>query len=462
MTTTPRDYDLMILGGGAAGLTAAREGHRRGARTLLVNDGPLGGDCTFTGCVPSKALLAAAAQGLGFDQAITRVRDAIDRIAAREDAPTLRAEGIDVAEGRGVLRSPTEVDVDGTRYRSRRVIVATGAAASIPPIPGLRETRYLTNENVFSLERRPASMVVLGGGAIGVELAQAFARLGTNVTIVEALERLLAREEPEASSVVRDALVDDGVDVRTGSRVTAISAPDGRVCVALDADAEVEAEQLLVAVGREPVSRGFGLEDIGVASDARGFIHTTDTLATTTAGVWAIGDVTGRLLFTHAAGRMAIIAVHNALSRTARLRPKRFDPSAIPWVTFTSPQIGRVGITEADAADIGGTRVAYLPLDELDRAVAEGTTRGFVKLIAGPRPLLRNLGGGRILGATIVAPTGGELVDEVALAMHLRAFTGRLAQAVHAYPTWSSGLQQTAAQFFFEYGGRVARPPRRG
>ncbi len=459
---TTRDYDLLILGAGAGGLTAAREANRRGAHTLLINDGPLGGDCTFTGCVPSKALLAAAAKGLSFDQAMTRVHDAIEQIAAREDAVTLRGEGVDVAEGRGVFRSPTEIAVDGARFRAPRVIIATGATAAIPPIPGLSETSFLTNEQVFSLEQKPSSMIVLGGGAIGVELAQAFARLGTKVTIIEALERLLSSEEPEASAVIHDALIDDGVGICVGEHVSAVRNVEGGVCIRRGDDSELQAEQLLVAVGRAPVTHGLGLETAGVETDERGFIRTTNTLATTARGIWSIGDVTGRMQFTHAAARMAFVAVHNASNRTARLVPSRFNTAAIPWVTFTSPQIGRVGITEAEAARINGARVAYLPLDEVDRAVAEHETRGFVKLIAGPRPVLRNLGGGRILGATIAAPSGGELADEVALAMHTRAFTGRLAQSVHAYPTWSSALQQTAVQFFFTYGGRAARPAHHG
>ncbi len=458
MRPTARDYDLLVLGGGAGGLTAARTAHRLGARTLLINDGPPGGDCTFTGCVPSKTLLAAAAKGCTFAQASSRVTEAIERIAAREDAPTLRAEGIDVAEGRGVLRSPTSVEVGGETFRARKIIIATGATAAVPSIPGLADTPFLTNENVFSLQQPPASMVMLGGGAIGVELAQAFARLGSKITLIESLDRLLSREEPEASTIVHDALTADGVGICTGSAVTKVTNIAQSVRVQLQDGQQINAEQLLVAVGRNPASSGFGLDHIGVQTDDRGFIRTKDTMATTVSGVWAIGDVTGRLQFTHAAARMAFIAVHNALSRTARVRPTRFDTSAIPWVTFTSPQVGRVGITEADAARIDGARVAYVPLDEVDRAVAEHDTLGFVKLIAGPRPLLKNLGGGHILGATIVAPTGGELADEVALAMHTRAFTGRLAQSVHAYPTWSSALQQTAAQFFFTYGGRAARP----
>ena len=309
---TTREYDLLILGAGAAGLTAAREANRRGAHTLLINDGPLGGDCTFTGCVPSKALLAAAAKRLSFDQAMTRVHDAVERIAAREDATTLRAEGVDVAEGRGVLRSPTEIEVDGTRFRSPRVIISTGATAAIPPIPGLSETSFLTNEQVFSLEHKPSSMIVLGGGAIGVELAQAFARLGTKVTVVEALDRLLVREEPEASAVVHDALIDDGVGICVGEHVSAVRRVEGGVCVRRSDESELQAEQLLVAVGRSPVTRGLGLEAAGVETDERGFIRTTNTLATTARGVWSIGDVTGRMQFTHAAARMAFVAVHNA------------------------------------------------------------------------------------------------------------------------------------------------------
>ncbi len=456
--TTGREYDLIVLGGGAGGLTAAREARRRGANALLINDGPIGGDCTFTGCVPSKALLAAAAGGLSFEQAVTRVHDAVDRIAARENAPTLRAEGIAVVEGRGTFKSPTEIEVDGGRYTSRRVIVATGASPSVPHVPGLSEVRYLTNENVFALEERPASMIVLGGGAVGVELAQAFARLGAAVTVIEALDRLLAREEPEASTLVHDALREDHVECNVGRSVTHVESLGNATRVHLDDNRAIDAEQLLVAVGRTPTTHDLGLEDIGVRTDEHGFIRTTKALATTTSGIWAIGDVTGRMQFTHAAVHMGFVAVHNALDRIARLKAKHFDTAAIPWVTFTAPQIGRVGITESDAAAIAGAQIAYLPLDEVDRAVAEDNTRGFVKLIAGPRRLLRGLGGGQILGATIAAPTGGELVDEVAYAMQTRAFTGRLAQAVHAYPTWSSALQQTAAQFFFSYGGRAARP----
>ena len=456
-----RDFDLVVIGGGAAGITAAREGARRGARTALVQDGPVGGDCTFTGCVPSKTLLAAAARGESFDEAMAAVRMAVARIAASEDDVALKRYGVSVIHGRAVLRSRHEVDADGARLRCRRMIIATGAGPTVPPIEGLRDSDYLTNESVFSLPSLPPRLAVLGGGATGCELAQAFARLGSAVTVIEAEDRLLPREEPEASDVVAAALAADGVAIGTGAAIESVDAPDdrGEARLQLSSGTVVEADRILVAVGRRPATAGLGLTDVGVAVDERGHVCTDATLATSVKGVWAIGDVTGRMPFTHAAARMGFVGARNALARRARRR-ERFDPTPIPWVTFTAPEVGRVGMTEADASAHGG-RVAYLPLDAVDRAVTSGETRGFVKLIAGPRRLLRNAGGGRLLGATVVAPTGGELIHEAALAMRTRMFTGRLAQTTHAYPTWSTAIQQAAAQFFFELDGRTARPARR-
>jgi pyruvate/2-oxoglutarate dehydrogenase complex dihydrolipoamide dehydrogenase (E3) component len=456
-----REFDLLVIGGGAAGITAAREGARRGARTALVQEGPVGGDCTFTGCVPSKTLLAAAARGESFADAMAAVRMAVARIAATEDDVALKRDGVTVIHGRAVLRSPREIDVDGTRLRARRMILATGSGPAIPPIEGLRDIDYLTNESVFSLLSLPIRLAVLGGGAIGCELAQAFARLGSTVIVVEAEARLLPLEEPEASHVVATGLAADGVAISNGAtldRVEAV-ADRGGARLQISSGMVIEVDRVLVAVGRRPATAGLGLSEIGVAMDERGHVRTDPTLATTVKGIWAIGDVTGRMPFTHAAAHMGFVAARNALGPRRRRR-QRFDPTLIPWVTFTAPEVGRVGMTEADASERGG-RVAYLPLDAVDRAITSGDTRGFVKLIAGPRRLLRNAGGGRLLGATVVAPTGGELIHEAALAMRTRMFTGRLAQTTHAYPTWSTAIQQAAAQFFFELDGRSARPARR-
>ncbi|MGH9286417.1 MAG: dihydrolipoyl dehydrogenase family protein, partial [Acidimicrobiales bacterium] len=341
---------------------------------------------------------------------------------------------------------------------SPRIIIATGATPAVPPIEGLADLDYLTNENVFELDQQPSSLAVLGGGAIGCELAQAFRRLGSAVTLIEGLDRLLPEEEPEASEVIADAFAAEGIDVRVGRNVTRIEPLErkGAARLHLEGGEAIVADRVLVAVGRKAATDGLGLEAAGVATE-RGFVTVDRHLATTAPGIWAVGDVTGGLQFTHAADEMGRIAVANALSPR---RPRRnFDPSAIPWVTFTSPEVARVGMTEAEAAAHGG-RVAYLPMSAVDRAVAAGETRGFVKLIAGSRRFLRTTGGGRILGATVVASRGGEMIHEPALAMATNMFTGRLAQAVHAYPTWSIALRQAAAQFSMEIDGRTARPAR--
>lgn len=452
-------HDVVVIGGGAGGLTAAREANRRGARTLLVSDGPLGGDCTHTGCVPSKALLDAAARGRSFDQAMATIHQRIDEVAATEDADTLAREGIDVLPGRARLTGGHGVDVDGNRIEGHHIILATGARAAVPPIPGLREQPHLTNETIFELDDQPSRLAILGGGAIGVELAQAFRGLGSDVTVVEAERRLLPGEEPEASAVIAERFRARGVDVRTDARVERVERIEtGDVCLHLGDGTTVVADRLLVATGRAPMTDGLGVADAGIEVDARGFIRTDESLATTAPGIWAIGDVTGRMPFTHAAGRMAFVAVTNALSKVP-FRKARFDPRPIPWVTFTSPEVARVGMTEREAAAHGG-RVASLPLSDVDRGMITGETDGFVKLIAGPRRLLGNAGGGRLLGATIVAPTGGELIGQIALAMRTNMFTGRLAQSTQAYPTWSMAIQETAAQFFMTHRGHTARDAR--
>jgi pyruvate/2-oxoglutarate dehydrogenase complex dihydrolipoamide dehydrogenase (E3) component len=453
---TDRHYDLLVVGAGAAGLTAAREGVRRGARTALVEAAEPGGDCTFTGCVPSKTLLDAAGIGERFEEAMARVRETVAQIAATEDRATLADEGIVVVHGWATLRSSTRLDVEGTALTTDRLVLATGARPTVPPIPGLQAIDPLTSETLFSLDAMPRRLVVLGGGAIGAEMGQAFARLGSEVTILEAEDRLLPREEPEASAVVATALGGDGIAVMVGDPVAEVRSTSTGHVLCTGGGREVTVDAVLVSVGRQPNTAGLGLEEAGIALDERGHIRTRSDLRTTAKGVWAIGDVTGRMPFTHAGARMGWIAARNALAATARFLPARFDPSAIPAVTYTDPEVAHVGITEAEAGP--KARVAHLPFDRVDRARTSGRTEGFVKLIAGPRRGLGNLAGGRVLGATIVGPRAGEMIHEVALAMQTGMFTGRLAQTVHAYPTWSLAVQQAAGQFLFPVDGLEARP----
>jgi pyruvate/2-oxoglutarate dehydrogenase complex dihydrolipoamide dehydrogenase (E3) component len=448
------DYDLIVIGGGAAGLSAARTAARRRARVALVQAGPVGGDCTFFGCVPSKTLIEAAARGADFATAMARVRSTVARIAATETAAVLRAEGVHVVEGWARLEAADRVAVGDRRLRSRRLVIATGSGPIVPAIPGLGGVDVLTNENVFQLTESPGSLAVVGGGPVGAELAQAFARLGTTVTLVEQADRLLAREEPEASAVVAAALAADGVDIRCARRVTSVAGVETGVRLRFDDGDGLEAERILVAVGRRPVTDGLGLDAAGVATDAQGFIRTDDRLRTNVGGIWAAGDIVGRSQHTHAADAMGRTAAANALSR---VEVRRYRDAWMPAVTFTAPELARVGLTEHQAAR-PGVRVAYLPMAEVDRAVTAGRTDGYVKLIVGPRPGTRNLAGGRLLGATIVAERAGEMIALPTLAIRAHMFPARLALATQAYPTWSLAVQQAAAQLFFPTGGRVARP----
>lgn len=447
------DHELVVVGGGPGGMSAALAGAAGGARTLLVEQGPIGGDCTFTGCVPSKTLLAAAAQGVNFPDAMTRVRRTVEGIAAEEGDDLFERAGVEVLHGRGVLRGPKALEVEGRRITAERIVLSTGTRPAVPPVEGIDDVPALTNENLFELDRLPASVLVLGGGPTGCELAQGLRRFGARVALVEMAERLVPTEDPEASEVLRRVLEREGVDVRCGGRLEKME-PSGVGVRALVSGGPIEAERLLVTAGRRPATDGLECEAAGVELDEQGFVRVDRHLATTASGVWAVGDVTGELPFTHVADEMGRVAAHNAFSR---FRRRSIDCETMPSVVFTDPEVARVGCLEAEAAGLGG-RVAYLPMSEVDRAICEGRTDGFVKLVAGPRRLVGRMGGGKILGATVVSSRGGELVDEVALGMQAKVFAGRLAQTVHAYPTWSMALRMATAQLFGPYRGRKARP----
>ena len=286
-------------------------------------------------------------------------------------------------------------------------------------------------------------------------MAEAFAMLGTEVVLVERAERLLPQEEAEASAIVEASLSARGVTVITGTGIEAVGRSPGGVELRL-AGRTIEVDKVLLAVGRTPNTEGLGLDELGASFDADGHVETDDRLRTAIPGVYAVGDVTGKLPFTHAADEMGRIAAGNALKKGYR---GRYRTHHTPWVTFTSPEVARVGVTEAEASAQGG-RICELPMSEMDRAVTDGREDGFIKLITGPKRVTRHLAGGKVIGATIVAERAGEMIHEVAFAMRTRAFAGRLAQTVHAYPTWSYGLQKTAGQLFGEVEGRTWRPAR--
>lgn len=448
--------DLVVIGAGAAGIGAARAARSKGASVLLVERDRIGGDCTFTGCVPSKTLIEAAARGENFSTALARVHQAIDTIAATESEDALRLEGIDVRIAEARFGEPGTVEIGYQRVKAPRVIIATGARPVVPPIAGLDTVPFLTSETLFNLKQLPQSLGVLGGGPIGVEMAQAFARLGSAVTIFEAADRLLPREEPLAASVITDRFVAAGIKVRTGVPVDEVRrAGSGHELELHLSDGSTEScSSLLVALGRRPETESLELQRAGIRVDPEGVIEVNGRLQTSARGVYAVGDAAEHLQFTHVGYEMGRIAAANALARVPR---KRFRKEALPWVTFTDPEVARVGLTEAEAAR-SGAQVAFLPMSEVDRAVTAGRTEGFVELITARRPVLGTIAGGRFVGATIVAPRAGEMIQEVVLAMRSSMFPARVALATHAYPTWSMAVQQATAQFFGPFGGRSARP----
>jgi pyruvate/2-oxoglutarate dehydrogenase complex dihydrolipoamide dehydrogenase (E3) component len=455
----------MVIGAGAAGLSAARAAAAEGASrvALVERDGALGGECLHTGCVPSKALIEAAHRfrdarhgarfgvhasdvRLDFGQAMAYVRGVIADIGRDDAAETMAAAGIEVLTGVARFSSKRELRIDGTGHAFEKAIIATGSDAFVPPGLGLESVPYLTNDTIFDLEELPSRLAVLGGGPIGLELGQAFAQLGSEVTVIELMEQLLPREDPRAGEVVLDALVADGVDVRLSTKATGVSRDGDGVRIRVDGPdgpGAVVVDAVLVAVGRAGRSAGFGLEDIGVATE-RGYITVDGRMQTSVDGIYACGDVTGGLQFTHVGAYEGVIAGRNAAGKK-----QKADYRVVPWVTFTDPEVGRVGLTEEEARrEHKKVQVTEIPMSRIDRARVAGRTRGFIKLITAGRPILGRVGGGQVVGAQVVGASAGEILHEAVLAMQTKCFSGRLAQAIHAYPTGSMGLQMAALKLF--------------
>jgi pyruvate/2-oxoglutarate dehydrogenase complex dihydrolipoamide dehydrogenase (E3) component len=443
------DYDLVVIGAGAAGLIAARFAAQLGARVLLAERDRIGGDCTWTGCVPSKSLIRVAkaaheirtAQRFGVgaasctvDMAVVRqyVQRKVQEIYQPTSPEALEREGIDVALGTTTFEGPRALRIGGRVLTARRYLVCTGATPVTPTIAGLDHTPHRTYHNIFELSDLPASLIVVGGGPLGMELAQAFQRLGCQVTILAS--RLLPHDDPQAGAVLRRVFEREGVRWLRG-RAIAVRQESQGIVVSSDAGGEVHAETILVAAGRRPNVEGLALDRAGVTHSARG-IPVDDRLRTNVPHIYAAGDVLGGEQFSHVAGWQAFEATRNALlpgSSSGRVNP-------MAWVTFTDPEVAQVGLSEQAAREQLGETMSVTTWDivRVDRAKCDDDEEGFIKLVSNRR--------GVLIGATIVASRAGEMSGELSLAIAKGLRVGDVATAVHAYPTYATALQQMTSQ----------------
>ncbi|MEP0320583.1 dihydrolipoyl dehydrogenase family protein [Bauldia litoralis] len=449
------DVDICIIGGGSAGLSVAAGAAQLGARTVLFERRKMGGECLNYGCVPSKALIASARSaeavrsapgfgvkadlaGIDFAAAVDRVDRVIATIAPHDSEERFESLGVTVLRSNATFTGPDTVEGDGVTVKARRFVIATGSNPAAPPIDGLDTVPYLTNETIFANRTLPEHLLVVGGGPIGVEMAQAHRRLGARVTVAEA-DRIMAKEDPELTAVIRDRLIAEGIDILEGARVKRFQMSGETIAATIDADGErdLTVSHVLVAAGRKPQIDGLGLEAAGV-DHTRAGITVDSRLRTSNRRIFAIGDISGGPQFTHVAGYQAGIVIRNALFRL----PAKVDYRALPWVTFTDPELARVGLLEAEAREQFGSSVEALtvPFGKIDRAIAEGRTDGLIKLVLGKR--------GRILGASIVGDHAGELIHLWALAMGQKLGAKAVAGMIAPYPTMGEISKRVAGEYY--------------
>nr|WP_240901969.1 NAD(P)/FAD-dependent oxidoreductase [Arthrobacter silviterrae] len=438
MSVKHRIVDLLVVGGGTAGIVGAKTAAGLGARTLLVEQARTGGDCLWTGCVPSKTLLSAAehatpvraltGQPPEFATVRERIFAAINTIAPVDSVAALEASGVEVLTGALVFRAPGVAEVDDRQIRFRQALIATGGAPATTVIPGLDPSRVVTSETIWDLDARPGRLAIVGGGPIACELGQAFARLGSQVTMV-VRSGILPKEDPDAADLIRASLAHDGVHLRENTTIEHALTTDTGSMLQMQDGTTLKADTVLMAIGRVPRTAGLGLERLGVTLDGGGHIVTDTRMRTSNPLIWAAGDVTAHPQFTHLAGVHASVAAANAV-----LGLKRQISTTVPRVTFTSPEVAAVGLTTADAGL--GHRARTVLHTHVDRAVTEDHTGGFSRLVVDRH--------GKILGATIVGPRAGESLSEVTLAVQKGLTTSDIAGTTHPYPSYSDGVWNAA------------------
>jgi dihydrolipoamide dehydrogenase len=449
------DFNILVIGGGSAGLVSAYIAAAVKAKVGLIEKHKMGGDCLNTGCVPSKALIRSAkmlsyfkrSQEFGIDalpakldfaKVMERVQRVVAEVAPHDSTERYTSLGVDCFTGEARIKSPFEVEVNGKILTTKNIVIATGAAPLVPPIPGLRDIPYLTSDNVWNLRSLPQRLIVLGGGPIGCELAQSFARFGSEVTIVEMAPRIMVREDADASDLVTKKFESEGVRILTNHKALKVE-KDAKILVCENSGNEVRVpfDEILIALGRKANVKGFGLEELGLELSDRGTVATDEFLRTTNyPNIYACGDVAGPYQFTHTASHQAWYVAVNALF--SPFRKFKVDYRVIPWCTFTDPEVARVGLSEQEAHEkkIEYT-VSKYGIDDLDRAIAEGEAHGFVKVLTPP-------GSDKILGVTIVGDHAGDIIAEYVAAMKHGFGLNKILSTIHIYPTLAEANKYAA------------------
>ncbi|WP_022669241.1 FAD-dependent oxidoreductase [Desulfospira joergensenii] len=453
------DYNLTVIGGGSAGLVASYIGAAVKARVALIEEHKMGGDCLNTGCVPSKALIASAglaakarqAKKYGFDRIdmdfqfskiMDRVKSVIQKVEPHDSVERYTRLGVDCFQGRAKILSPFEVKVGDKTLTTRNILIATGARPMVPELPGLESIEYLTSDTVWDLSTLPRRLAVLGGGPIGCELAQAFARLGSEVFLVQRGPALLKREDPDAAEIIQKTFETEGIQVMTGHAAREIRTRGGEtilICDHGDQEVPIPFDRLLIALGRTPNVAGFGLEELGVELGSNRGVAADEFLRTNFPNIFCSGDVHGRYQFTHTAAHESWYASVNALF--GRFKKFRVDYSTIPWATFTDPEVARAGLNETQAQEQNiEYEVVKYPIDDLDRAIADSRDQGFVKVLTPP-------GKDRILGVTIVGHHASDIIAEFVLAMKQKIGLNKILGTIHIYPTMAEANKYAAGMW---------------
>ncbi len=446
--------DLVVIGGGAGGLVVASVASQLGLDVVLINkEEAMGGDCLHYGCVPSKALLKSASVAhlmsnadrwglppvesqVDLQKVNLAIKKAIDTIQVHDSRERFESLGCEVITGEACFSSPSQIEVNGIKIDAKRFVIATGSSVFIPPIKGLKQTAYLTNEDMFSLPVLPKTMIVLGGGPVGVEMAQAYSRLGSKVTIVELASRLISRMDEDASRILAEALSSEGISVHLNTEVVEVFERDELKQVRLSDGAVLQSDALLVAIGRRPVVESLNLEKADVSYDAQG-VKVNRKMQSTNKRVFACGDVTGEMPLTHVAELQAGIVIANMIFKL----PKKINYDVIPAVVYTEPEVAQVGISAEQCRQLKHGEVFQFDVSQLDRAVTDNSKIGVAKILTDK---------GRIVGAHIIAPHAGELIHELALAVQEKMKVSKITSLVHAYPSYSQLNKRLAGQYYSE------------